>query len=529
MSATNGAASAPTTEPVAIVVDLGTGGPKVGFATLRGRVLWSEHHLVDTTYTADGGAEQDAEQWWSLVCQGVRDGLASGTVDASAVRAVSITGQWSSTVPVDAEGHPVGPCVMWMDTRGGEAIRKLVGGPAAGYTPTKIATFLRHSGGAPSLDGADPAGGRLFLREQRPEVWTAARWLLEPVDYLSMRFTGVAAATAVSMTGSWLCDTRDPAVTSYDPALLDALDLTRDGADKLPPLQRFPSAIAEVRPEIARELGLPEGVQVVTASPDLHSAAVGAGAIRDHEAHMAISTTSWISCPTAKKKTDIFRQVATVPGLRPDRYVVADNHDTAGLCLQWLRSVLAESDDALPSYDQLTELAATSVPGAGGAVFLPWLKGVRTPVGDGRARGGFVNVSLSTTRADLVRAALEGVAFHNRWMLGGVEKLVGTRLDTIRIIGGGAVSDLWCQIHADVLDRTIEQVADPLFCGLRGAALVAGLALGEVREDEVRALVPVAATYRPDPANRATYDRMAAELPKLYKGTKGTAHRLAPR
>jgi xylulokinase len=494
-------------DDLAIVIDLGTGGPKVGFATLRGRVLWSEHYLVDTTFTPDGGAEQDAEQWWRLVCEGVRAGLASGMVEAADIRAVSVTGQWASTVPVDDAGHPVGPCVVWMDTRGGEATRRLVGGPASGYHPTKLLTYIRHSGGAPSLDGADPTGARLFLREQRPDEWDRARWLLEPVDYLSMRFTGVAAATAASMTASWLCDTRNPAVVTYDPELLALAGIDDT---KLPPLRPFPSVVAEVSETVAAELGLPPSVRVVTGSPDLHSAAVGAGAIGDYEANMAISTTSWLSCPTPKKKTDVFRQVASVPGLRPDRYLVADNHDTAGLCLSWLRTVLAEA----------------SSPGAGGVVFTPWLKGIRTPVADGRARAGFSNISLETTRADLVRATLEGVAYHNRWLLVSVEKFLGRRLDPIRIIGGGAVSDTWCQIHADVLDRTIEQVADPLYCGLRGAALLAGLALGEIAEAEVRDLVPIRSVYRPNPARRAVYDRLAPELAKIYKANKGLFHRL---
>ncbi|MFN8640415.1 MAG: FGGY-family carbohydrate kinase [Candidatus Binatia bacterium] len=122
-------------------------------------------------------------------------------------------------------------------------------------------------------------------------------------------------------------------------------------------------------------------------------------------------------------------------------------------------------------------------------LFTPWLAGERSPVTDRRARGGFHNLSLATTRADLVRAVLEGVAYNNRWLHEAVERFAGRRLDPIRIIGGGALSDLWCQIHADVMDRTIERPAEPLRANLRGAALLAALALG-ADADEVRALVP---------------------------------------
>jgi xylulokinase len=159
-------------------------------------------------------------------------------------------------------------------------------------------------------------------------------------------------------------------------------------------------------------------------------------------------------------------------------------------------------------------------------IFTPWLAGERTPIGDRKARAGFHNLSLTTTRADLVRAVLEGVAYNDRWLHEAVEKFAGARLDPIRVIGGGAVSALWCQIHADVMDRTLEQTAEPLNAGLRGAALAASLALGAVRIDQVRALVPVAATFRPDPAKRAVYDRLFAEFPGLYKAQKSMFARL---
>jgi xylulokinase len=511
------ATSSDATAPVAIVVDLGTGGPKVGLATLRGDVLWAEHHVVKTVRMPDGGAEQDADEWWDLVCGGVRRGLAAGVCRPDDVAAVSITGQWASTVPVDAVGVPVAPALLWMDTRARKLVRARFGGPAAGYQPKKVWEFVRRSGGAPSLDGADPTGHRMYLHAQRREIWDAARYLLEPVDYLSMRFTGVAAASAVSMIASWLCDTRDPAVTSYDPKLLELSGVT---TEKLPSLHPFGSVVGEVSAAVAAELGLPTGVQVVTGCPDLHSAAMGAGAVDDFAAHMALSTTSWVSCPIAKKKTDVFHSIASVPGLTQDRYLVANSQETAGRSFQWLRDVLNRPGVDERDYADLTALASTSPPGAGGVVFTPWLDGERSPIADRFARAGFHRLSLATTQADLVRAVMEGVATNVRWLFETTEKFVGRRLDPIRLIGGGAASDLWCAILADVLDRTIEQVDDPLYCGLRGAALIAGVALGEVKRTEVRALVPVRAIYRPDPANRAVYDRAFGAFPKLHATQK---------
>jgi xylulokinase len=291
------------------------------------------------------------------------------------------------------------------------------------------------------------------------------------------------------------------------------------------------SVVAEVREDVAREIGLPPGVVVVTGTPDLHSAAVGAGTVADFQTHLAISTTSWISCPVPFKKTDVLHQIASVPGLSPDRYLVADNHETGGACLEWLRDRVVSPSDGLATgepvgFDALTALAGTADPGSGDIVFTPWLAGERSPVDDRYARAGFHNLSLHTGRAELVRAVLEGVAYNSRWLHEAVERFAGRRLDDIRIIGGGALSDLWCQIHADVMERTIERVAEPRDANLRGAAVFAALSLGAVDPGEVRDLVAVDATFRPDPTNRGVYERLYHEFPGLYRSQKSLFARL---
>jgi xylulokinase len=268
-------------------------------------------------------------------------------------------------------------------------------------------------------------------------------------------------------------------------------------------------------------------VAVVAGTPDLHSAAAGAGTLSGTRCHLALSTTSWISCVASRKKTDAIRQIATVPGVLPGSYLVADNHETAGACLQWLRDqVLGDDGAGLPSFGELCKVAATAPPGSGGAIFTPWLAGERSPVEDHSARGGFHNLSLATGRAAMVRAVLEGVAYHNRWLHEAVERFAGRRLDPILVFGGGAQSDLWCQIHADVMDRTIERLADPVHANLRGAAILAGLALGALDPAAAAELAPAGATFRPDPAHRGVYDRLYAEFPKLYRAQKGMFRRL---
>ena len=252
---------------------------------------------------------------------------------------------------------------------------------------------------------------------------------------------------------------------AYDDVLVRLAGV--DGS-QLPPLVPTGSVIGPVLPEVAAELGIPATAVAVTGLPDLHSAAVGAGAIRLGEPHASIGTTAWISAPVAKKKTDVFRQQASVPGLDDASYLLANNQDSAGRNLQWWRDAVAPE----ASYDDLLAEAAAAAPGAGGVVFTPWLTGERSPVDDRNARAGFHGVGETATRGDLTRAVLEGVAANFAWLLGAAEKFVGTRLDDIRLVGGGARSDLWCQVLADATDRTIVRVTDPWLAGLRGSALV---------------------------------------------------------
>ncbi|MEO6793608.1 MAG: FGGY family carbohydrate kinase, partial [Mycobacterium sp.] len=194
---------------VILAVDLGTGGPKVGFVSLDGTVLWSDLIAVTTEYGPGGTATQNAGLWWAIIRDATRRGLAESGVRGEQVAGVAITGQWASTVPVDADGRPVGPCVMWMDTRGAPYSRKAIGGRLQGYRPLALLSWIRRNGGIPSPSGDDPVGHMLHLQHGDPAAFDAASWFLEPVDYLSMCFTGRAAASPASMMGAWLTDNRN--------------------------------------------------------------------------------------------------------------------------------------------------------------------------------------------------------------------------------------------------------------------------------------------------------------------------------
>lgn len=502
----------PAAEATVLTVDLGTGGPKVALVSLDGTVHWSEFRPIATDHPGPHRATQDAELWWEEILDAARGALATGMVDPASVVAVSVTGQWSSTVPVGNDFHPVGPCRLWMDTSAAHHSRSVVGGPALGYNPTKILPWIRRTAGIPSPFGGDPTSHILGFQRDEPQLTARTSWFMEPVDYLTARFAGRAVASAASMSGAWLIDVRGSR-REYDPQLLKLSGIDRR---QLPVLIESGSVVGPIRPEVAQALGVPETVQIVSGTPDIHSAHVGSGAVGLGQGHVSISTTSWISCAFDVKKTDPFHSIATIPGLQPGSYLVADNHEAAGASLAWLSTGVLGED-----YDALCAQAATSAPGSNGAVFTPWLAGMRSPVDDRHARGSFQHLSLTTTRADLIHAVLEGVAVQSRWLLEPVEKFVGRRFESMRIIGGGARSDLWCQLHADAMNRPIERVADPMTAQSRGAALIAGLALGRITWDQIPSLVPVDATFTPRPQHRSLYDRLSAELPKTYAATKG--------
>jgi xylulokinase len=511
------------TSDLCLSIDLGTGGPKVGLVTVAGEILATEVHPVTTHFGDDGAAIQDAEEWWVLILAASKR-LLDGIADArSRVRAVAVTGQYASTVPVDANGVPTGPCITWLDLRGGRYTRDEVGGWFLGYNPRKVLPFVRKTGGAPSTAGADPIGQIHLITREMPEVARATRWYLEPIDYLTMRFTGVASATHASRLAMWMTDNRRLDEYRYDPHLLSLVGLDEK---YFPPLQPFGSIVATVSDHVANDLGLSRDVVVVSAMPDLHAAAIGSAATSLYEAHLALSTTSWISCPVPSKRTDIAHNIAAVPGLSNDSYVLIDNQETGAKALEWLRGVMVPAGEE-PTYGELDALAATAPSGSHGVRFSPWLAGERSPISNKHIRAGFSNLSLTTTSADLVRAVMEGVAANSAWLFGYVEKLAGQTLSPVRLVGGGAQSALWCQIFADSLDREVLQIDQPLVAQLRGAALLAGCALGHYSLHD--APVARSTSYRPSGANGSRARERVDELKALYDRDKKWSRRASRR
>ncbi len=517
-----------------MTVDLGTSGPKVSLYTVHARAIGSEFVDTPVELIEGGGAEQDPDVWWSAICEASRSLLARDLVPISDITAVCCTSQWSGTVAVDANGDHLHNAIIWMDSRGAPYVRDITGGfpKVSGYGLGSLARWLPVTGGIPGLSGKDPIAHILYLKHERPEIYERTNKFLEPKDYLNLRLTGRCAASHDSIALHWVTDNRDLSRVHYHPGLLK-----RSGIDpaKLPELRSSIDILGGVSTTAAAELGLPsdQKIDVVMGTPDLQSAAVGSGAVRDYEGHLYIGTSSWLTCHMPFKKTDVGTNMTTLPSAIPGRYFIANEQESAGVCLKYVRDNILYPDDELKTgappadyFSTFDRIAARVPAGSNQLLFLPWLYGERTPIEDHTVRGGFYNQSLQTKREHMCRAVLEGVAFNTRWLLGAVEKFIKRPFESIRIIGGGAKSAVWCQIHADVLNRKIKQVEDPIQANSRGVACLAAVALGYMRFEDIGDRVHIQAEYAPNADHRATYDLLFQEFTRIYKANRKIFARL---
>ena len=515
-----------------LAVDLGTSGPKTALVSVYGEVIGSEFMDTPIILLPGGGAEQNPEGWWNAIMSTAKKLLRRELTAPENIVAISVTAQWSGTVALDSEGNHLMNAMIWMDSRGAEAVKEILDGlvKIEGYPLLKFMTWMKLTGGAPSHSGKDSLCHILWLKKNRPDLYRKTYKFLEPKDYINFRFTGKFAATQDSILLHWVTDNRDPLRVVYNDRLLKIARLERD---KLPDLIRAMDILGPIKKEIATDLGLKPDTPVIGGTPDVPSAGVGSGAVRDYEGHLYIGTSSWLSAHVPFKKTDIIHNFGSFPSPLPGRYLILSEQECAGKCLTWLRDnflyhkdELMKDEKAPDIFKVLDKIVGRAPAGSNSVIFTPWLFGERSPVDDCHIRASLFNLSLENTREDILRSVFEGVAFNTKWLLGPIEKFMKRSFDHINFIGGGANSDVWSQIMADILERKIRQVKDPIYSNARGAAILAAMALKYITLEQIPQDIKIKAEYTPNPDNRKIYDELFAEFLNHYKTQKTACARL---
>jgi xylulokinase len=521
-----------TQEKLILAVDLGTSGMKVALISVSGRVLGWEAEPVRLILTQDGGAEQSPDEWWAAFLSAAGRLMEQNQDAGPRVAAVCCSTQGEGTVAVDKEGNALGNAILWMDMRGAANLKNQIGGliNIDGAGISNVLRFVRLTGGMPSMTGKDPAAHMLFIRDTMPDVYARTYKFLNVLDYMNLRLTGEFVASFDSIVTSWVTDNRNPDEIHYDDSLIRSLGIDRE---KLPEIVECTKVIGNLRSDVANTLGLSTDVKVVAGAIDNTAAAIGAGAVEDYALHLYIGTSSWMTAHVPFKKTDVASSMASIPCAVPHRYLLTALQATAGGNLTFLRdNILYHKDELLQEADvpdifKVLDQIADRVPaGSNGVMYTPWIWGERAPVDDKTLRAGLYNLSLNSTREDIIRAFLEGIAFNTRWLLAPVEKFMGRKVNSINIVGGGAQSDVWCQIFADVMNVEIKQVADPIYANARGAAWIAAVGLGEIQFSDIPALIQFKNTYQPQERHRSMYDDRFEVFKLIYKQMKNIYRRL---
>ena len=529
-----------------LAIDHGTGGPKSAIVSTTGEVIEWAFQETPIHASKGGSVEQDPDDWWNAI-----KSTAKKVIDSNRVRVEDIVGicnssQWSGTVALDKAGNHLMNAIIWMDTRGAKYIEKFNKGllKVSGYNVRKILSFLKRTAGGPTLPGKDPIAHIIYIKNELPDIYDKTSVFLEPQDYVNMKLTGKIAASFASIHLHWVTDARDLNNIHYSKKLIKMVKVDKN---KLPAeLKNSTDILGPIKKELADELGLEKDTKVVMGAPDIHTATIGSGAVGNYEGHIYIGTSDWIFTHIPYKKTDIAHNLGSLPSAIPGRYLTGNEQEIAGGALSFLRDkILYHKDEllkeeAVPDVYKIFDRIVEKVPaGANNLIFTPWLIGERSPVDDPDIHGGLYNLSFEMSREHIIRAIFEGVAYNVKWLLIYIENFIkkwvmkerglpknGIVMPELNIVGGGAQSDVWCQIFADVLNRTIKQVKDPIQANARGAAFIGSVGLGYLKWDEIQRCCEISNIFTPNPENRKIYDKLFKEYLNIYKIMGKTYKRL---
>ena len=520
-----------------LAIDHGTSGPKPAIVSVYGKVVDWVLKEVPLHLPELGAAEQNPQDWWKGIIEGSKELVEKRKIDPNDIVAVCNTSQWSGTVPIDESGKELMNCIIWMDTRGAEQMRKLHKGliKVSGYNMIKMLKWIKLTGGGPTLSGKDSIAHILWIKHNFPDIYEKTYKFLEPQDWVNYKLTGKVATSEATIQMHWITDIRDINNVKYAKSLIKKLKLD---FDKLPEIKKTTDVLGTVSKDFASQIGIPNNTKVILGAPDMHTATIGSGAVEDYKTHFIIGTSDWMLCHFPFKKVDIFHNMGTAPSGIPGKYMLLNEQEIAGGALTFLRDqILYHKDELLLEeevpdvYKIFDKIVENTPPGSNNLIFTPWLFGERAPIDDHTVRGGIYNISLNSSREHLIRAIFEGVAYNLKWLLIYVEKFIekwvkknkpeliedGKIIPELNIIGGGANSNVWCQIFADVLDRRIKQVKDPIQANARGAAFIASVGLGYINWEDIPSYTEFSNIFEPNPNNREIYDELFNHFLDIYK------------
>ena len=488
-------------------LDLGTSGTKGVLINTQGELVCKEKSSYELSRPNEGWAEQDPEDWWKAVKKVVKGLLDQITGSPAKISALALSGQMHGSVFLDSKGEVIRPPILWNDTRtteqcdrikqkiGEEKLLELVGNPVLeGFTAPKV----------------------LWLRANEPNNYKKLDKLLLPKDYIVYRLTGELSTEESDAAGTVLFNVKEK---KWETQVTDTLGID---SDILPSVVNSTEPVGTLNSEVARELGLDDSTIVVAGGADNACSAVGNGITEEGRFLVSIGSSGVVLAHTDSMLIDPGGRLHSFNHAKRDSWYLMGVMLSAGISFDWFTENMGHLEKAvselvdLPPYELLNQEAASVETGGSKLIFLPYLNGERTPYPDPDARGVFFGLTSSHKKGHMVRAILEGVAFGLRDSLELI-KDKGIEPEEIRITGGGARSDIWSRIQADIFGHELKKVSvdeGPAF----GAALLAGVGSGVYKDvnQAVRETVNVTTAAEPDEDNTRFYDKLYEVYGSLY-------------
>src|SRR5580704_1698675 len=484
-------------------IDIGTGGTRAVLIDETGRVIGSataEHQPISAPHR--GWAEQAPDDWWAAACKAVPQCLANAKATVDEVESVGLTGQMHGLVMLDADGKVLRPALIWCDQRTEEECREI--------TEKIGAKRLIELTANPALTGFT-LPKIWWVQKHEPEIWKRVKKIMLPKDYVRFRLTGAHAIDVADASGTLILDVVN---RRWSKEMMAASNLSEEMLPKVLESQEISGKISEAG---AKASGLKAGIPVVAGAGDQAAGAVGMGIVRPGAVSATIGTSGVVFAATASPEFDPKGRIHTFCHAVPKRWHVMGVTQAAGFSLRWFRDQFgAGGDSSRDPYDRLMDEASHAPAGSDGVLWAPYLMGERTPHLDPNARGALVGLSSTHTRAHVVRAILEGVAYSLRDTLTIFADLK-LPTESIRLGGGGARGGLWRQIQADVYGMPVDIVEaeeGPAY----GAALLAGVGVGvwSSVDEACDTAVRVATRVQPNSASAAVMNKQYAAYRKLY-------------